>query len=83
MFRCSQTVQKLAEIQRKLCNYEDLLQNANKSRNELEKKLDIEKREVVQLRKYNKQLEEQFNSQMDIIVELKKRYLDLNAKVIF
>lgn len=53
---------QLAEIQRQLCNYENLLQNSNKSQNDLEKKLDIERREVAQLRQYNKQLEEQFNS---------------------
>lgn len=43
--------------------------------------MEADSREVQQLRKYNKQLEAQFESQMDIIIELKKRYLDLNAKV--
>jgi predicted nuclease with TOPRIM domain len=73
----------LAEIRRRLCNYEDLLRNANKQQDELEKRLSMERREVQQLRKYNKQLEGQFNDQMTIIVELKKRYLDLNAKAEF
>ncbi|KAI6176808.1 JAKMIP-CC3 domain-containing protein [Aphelenchoides bicaudatus] len=75
-----QSVQQLAEIRRRLVNYEQLLQSANKHQDELEKRLDVERREVQQLRKYNKQLELQFNDQMAIIVELKKRYLDLNAK---
>jgi chromosome segregation ATPase len=65
-----QSLKQLAEIKRHLLNYDDL-----------EKKLEGEKRDVLQLRKFNKELTEQFNSQMDIIVELKKRYLDLNAKV--
>ena len=38
-------------------------------------------REIASLRKYNTQLETQFNSQMEIITELKKRYLDLCGKV--
>jgi uncharacterized membrane-anchored protein YhcB (DUF1043 family) len=60
---------------------EHLLQKANEIKQELERELERERREVLQLRKYNKQLEGQFNSQMELITELKKRYLDLSGKV--
>ncbi|KAI6239034.1 Janus kinase and microtubule-interacting protein 1 [Aphelenchoides fujianensis] len=71
---------RLAEAKRRMHKMEVELADANEQKEKLRSNGERDQREILQLRKFNTQLEAQFNSQMDIITELKKRYLDLSGK---
>ncbi|KAI6234981.1 Janus kinase and microtubule-interacting protein 1 [Aphelenchoides besseyi] len=71
---------RLSEAMKIIHKHEKALSEANDMQVKLRTNADRDQREISQLRKYNTQLEGQFNSQMDIITELKKRYLDLSGK---
>ena len=68
------------ESAKKIKNFEELLKSANERIEEHEaraKGVEHYVQEIEQLKTYNHELEEQFNSQMDIIAALKKKFIQV------